>query len=1070
MFTTLLLAATLAAPMSIHPTTLRCEYLTNPLGIDETAPRLSWIVESSKRGEKQTAYQIVASASAEEVKSGKGSLWETGKIASDLSAHIVYAGKKLTSGQRVWWRVRVWDKGGKVSAWSQPAFWEIGKLKPSDWQAQWVGAPTPKETTENISDIKWVWYPEGNPLQGAPAATRYFRYEFELPAGKKVRSAIFGAAADNFYVGFVNGTQVVSEGGWQSIVSANVLPNLKPGKNVIAVQVTNADGPAGMIARLQVEFDDDTKLRVVSNEAWSSGTMPTPGWNRVGLTDSDWKPALVIAKIGDAPWGTPQVGGSVPPNPYLRKTFQTNGKIKDARLYVTALGLYQFHINGKRVGKDWLTPGWTDYTKRLQYQVYDVTNLVKAGENALGAVLGDGWYAGYVGFGQKREHYGKAPRLMAQLELHYTDGSKDTILTDSSWKSNLGPIRGSDMLMGETYDARMEMPGWNTANYDDSKWQRVQVEQSQPNNHLPAYLPKAILCGMSGPTVQHLDTLKAKTVKESKGSWIFDMGQNMVGWVKLKVRGEAGKEVRIRFAEMLNKDGSIYVTNLRSARSTDTYILKGGGEEVYEPTFTFHGFRYVELTGYPGQPPLDAVTGIVVYSAAPTTGTFECSNPMVNKLQSNIFWGMRGNYLEVPTDCPQRDERLGWLGDAQVFVRTGCFNMDISAFMTKWMKDVVDGQSDAGGFPDVAPRLVDPADGAPAWGNAGVIVPWTIYLSYGDKRILERNYAPMAKWIEYIRSANPDHIWKNRVNNNFGDWLSINADTPKDVLSTAYYAYDVWIMAKTATLLGNKTDAMMYADLFEKIKAAFNKEFVSADGTIKGNTQTCYLLALRFGLLPEPLRPLAAAKLVKDIKDRNWHLSTGFVGVGYLTPTLTRNGYLDVAYRLLTNDTYPSWGYSIKLGATTIWERWDGYTEEKGFQDPGMNSFNHYSLGSVGEWMYSDVAGIDLDMDIPGYKHIRFYPRPGGGLTYAKATFDSLYGKILSHWRLEGGKFHYNITVPANTTATVVIPTDKPNSVKEGGKPIAKVPEVKFLRTEQGASVYQVGAGTYQFEAEASGK
>ncbi|HLK55930.1 MAG TPA: family 78 glycoside hydrolase catalytic domain, partial [Chthonomonadaceae bacterium] len=496
----------------------------------------------------------------------------------------------------------------------------------------------------------------------------------------------------------------------------------------------------------------------------------------------------------------------------------------------------------------------------------------------------------------------------------------------------------------------------------------------------------------------------------------------------------------------------------------------GEGEEVYEPRFTFHGFRYVEVTGYPGTPGRDAITGIVVHSNTPPSGTFACSSPMVNQLQHNIVWGQRGNYLEVPTDCPQRDERLGWMGDAQIFVRTGTYNMDTAAFMTKWVQDVEDAQSPEGAYSDISPRVKDDmADGAPGWGDAGVIVPWTLYAVYDDTRLIERHYESMARWIDTIHAANPNLLWENRRNNDFGDWLNIQADMPRDVMATAYFAYDAHLLAQMAQALGKEEDAQKYVRLFEGIRDAFVKAFVGPDGRIKGDTQTGYVLALRFDLLPENLRPLAAQHLVENIQQRDGHLSTGFIGVGYLLPTLTRTGHLDVAYRLLNNDTFPSWGYSIKHGATTIWERWDGWTEEKGFQDPGMNSFNHYSLGSVGEWLYETVAGIDLDPDQPGYKHIIMHPQPGGGLTWAKATYDSLRGPIASDWKLDNGTFAWKVTIPANTTATVYVPASDAASVTESGHPADQAEGVRFLRMEDHCAVYELGSGEYTFTGRSRG-
>jgi alpha-L-rhamnosidase len=513
------------------------------------------------------------------------------------------------------------------------------------------------------------------------------------------------------------------------------------------------------------------------------------------------------------------------------------------------------------------------------------------------------------------------------------------------------------------------------------------------------------------------------------------------------------------------EDLLFYTTNLRSARATDYYVLKGEGEEVYEPRFTFHGFRYVEVTGYPGEPPLGAIVGRVVHSATPPSGSFECSSRMVNELQENIVWGQRGNFLSVPTDCPQRDERLGWMGDAQVFVRTAAFNMDVAAFFEKWMVDVEDAQSPEGAFPDVAPLLsgsglIDLRRGAPAWGDAGVIVPWTIYRTYDDTRIVERHYDAMARWMEYLHEANPDLIRKNRMGNNYGDWLSPKGDhTPKHLLATAYWTYDAKLMAEMAEATGRHEDASEYKELHGRIKAAFQEAYVSPDGRVEGDTQTCYLLALHMELLPEDLRSRAAEHLVRTIERESWHLSTGFVGVGYLCPVLTEAGHTDVAYRLLGNETYPSWGYTIKNGATTIWERWDGWTEKNGFQSPNMNSFNHYSLGSVGEWLYRYVAGIDLGT--PGYGRIVIRPCPGGGLTRASGEYDSVRGRISSSWKIEDDRFVLEALIPPNTTATVHVPST--DDVTEGGRPVHEADGVEFLRAGEGETVLSVGSGRYEF-------
>ena len=805
---------------------------------------------------------------------------------------------------------------------------------------------------------------------------------------------------------------------------------------------------------------------------WDGTDDPSP-YSRpavfeMGLLErSDWTGTWISAGKGLAGDMEPPSGddyddlaNGLAPSPYLRKEFPLKKPVRRARMYATARGVYELYINGNRVGNDVLAPGWTDYERRVQYQTYDVTPLLAEGPNVLGAVLGDGWFAGFVGFDPKHRGalYGARPQLLTQLDVEYEDGTTESLATDGSWRSSAGPILFSDLLMGESYDVRREMPGWAQPGFDDSEWYGVEAEEIGDTN----------LVAQPDEGIRVTEELEAKAVtKPESGRYVFDLGRNMVGWVRLRVAGEAGTKVTLRHAETLNPDGTIYTTNLRSARATDSYVLGGDGEEVYEPRFTFHGFRYVEVTGYPGEPPLDAVTGRVVHSATPPSGSFECSSSLVNKLQENIVWGQRGNFLSVPTDCPQRDERLGWMGDAQVFVRTASFNMDVAAFFEKWMADVEDAQSPEGAFPDVAPLLrgsglIDLRWGAPAWGDAGVIVPWTIYRTYDDTRIVERHYDAMTRWMEYLHEANPDLIRKNRMGKNYGDWLSPSGDhTPKHLLATAYWAFDAKLMAEMAEATGRHEDTKKYGALNERIKASFQETYVSPDGRIEGDTQTCYLLALHMDLLPEDLRSVAAEHLVRTIEREDWHLSTGFVGVGYLCPVLTEAGYTDVAYRLLENETYPSWGYTIENGATTIWERWDGWTEENGFQSPNMNSFNHYSLGSVGEWLYRYVAGIDSGT--PGYGQIVIRPHPGGNLTHARAEYDSVRGRISSSWKIEDGRFILQALIPPNTTATVHVPST--DDVTEGGSPVDEADGVEFVSTGEGETVLAVGSGRYEFES-----
>ena len=744
----------------LRPSLLRCEYRQNPMGIDVTEPRLSWIVTATGRGQRQTAYQILVASTSENLNRNEADLWDSGQVKSDETTAIVYAGKPLSSEQQCHWKVKVWDKDGKASDWSAPARWSMGLLQRSDWKAEWIGHDKARENS-------------------------------------------------------------------------------------------TAEAPSG-----------DAKSKA---------------------------PALVL-----------------PPPPYLRTTFQVKKPVRHATVYSTALGISDLHLNGQRINDDYFNPGWTDYTKRVYYRTYDVTSRIKAGTNALGAILADGWYSGYVGFGRQRHHYGKKPRLKAQLHLHYTDGSTEIVATGPSWKATVGPILEADFLMGETYDARQALHGWDTGEFDDSKWDSVVVgAELQP-----------VVQAHPGPPVVPFAELKAKTITEPKpGAYVLDMGQNFAGVPLLKIQGKPGQKITLRFAERLNPDRTIYTTNLRSARCVDTYTCSGNGVETWSPRFTFHGFQYVEITGLEAPPTPDTVTGIALSSDTPVAGRFECSDPMLNTLHRNIDWTQRANFIDIPTDCPQRDERLGWTGDAQIYIRTASLNYDVQAFFNKWLVDLVDGQRADGQFPMVAPVKVAGDDGGPAWADAGVICPWTLYQVYGDRRVLERQYPSMVKFIAFCRNRCTPELLPPAKYHCFGDWLSIGADTPKDVIFTAYFALSTKLTAETAAILGKTEDAARYQELFQQIKSAFNKAYVGEDGRIKGNTQACYVLALAVDLLDEERAQQAAGHLVDDIEKKGGHLSTGFIGTKDLMLVLAKIGRYDIAYRLLFNDIVPVLGLFDQAGS-----------------------------------------------------------------------------------------------------------------------------------------------------------
>jgi alpha-L-rhamnosidase len=793
--------------------------------------------------------------------------------------------------------------------------------------------------------------------------------------------------------------------------------------------------------------------------AWSdtasfeTGIGGTAAWTAAWIS---WDPAAVPFEPATEPGPVDQVALGLTPAPYLRRDFDVPPGLACARLYITARGLYEAHLNGARVGDRVLSPGWTDYALRLQYQAYDVTDRIVIGANTLGALLGDGWYCGYFGSHPKRSgaHYGQYPDLLAELHLRYADGHTDRVVTDASWTANWGDILHADPLMGELQCSGLHPVGWDRPPFDDHRWHPVRARQRDA---------VAIVADPGAPIRITQELVPTRVTTTDGGTTLIDVGQNITGWLRITVEGQGGDAVRIRHGEVLDTDGRLYVDNLRTARQTDEYWTSGG-RETFEPHFTWHGFRYAEVTGS-SHPLVSAdITACVVHADLEATGTFACSDQRINRLHTNIDWSLRDNFLSVPTDCPQRDERLGWLGDAQVFAPTATYLRDVLAFFDKWLDDVLDAQAPSGAFPDVAPRLGLAWSGAPGWGDAGVIVPWTLYKMYGALGPATRCYHAMTAWMDHLSAGNSGNLRTRDLGNDYGDWLAPGGDaTPHELLATAYWALDAALMGQMANALGRVGDAAAYRRLADDIAGAFATEFVDGDGRIAGDTQTGYALALNFDLVPTDRRTRTAKHLADAVTHHGSHLSTGFVGVGHLLPALSENGHSDVAYTLLGQDTLPSWLYPVLHGATTMWERWDAWTEDQGFQSPHMNSFNHYAFGAVGEWLYRFMAGIDQPQDSVGFERVLLRPHPGGPIGWARATFRSARGPIRSAWRRYGGTLVLDASVPPGVTARVCLPSTDPDAVvdRHGSGPDSV--GVFGGAPELGEAVFEVGPGTHRF-------
>lgn len=882
-----LVSAAANAADDITVTKLRCEYRTNPMGIDVARPRLGWIVKSEERGQRQTAYQVLVASSRKKLQNNKADLWDSGKVTSEKSAQVTYKGRTLRSRVRCWWKVRVWDKDGDASAYSDPAWWEMGLLDKDDWEAEWLSAPKSQD------------------------------------------------------------------------------PSVKPD-----------------------------------------------------------------------------------PAPLFRKAFTLDKPVEKARAYVTGLGYYELHLNGDRVGDHVLDPAFTRYDRRALYVTYDLTDHLQRGKNAAGMILGNGWYNMHskAVWDFDKAPWRDRPTMICQIEVTYQDGSTKIITSDSSWKVSTGPIRFDSIREGETYDARMERPGWSTPDYGDSGWKKAAVVDG----------PGGRLTAQKMPPMRVTRTLKPVKITEPKdGHYVFDMGQNTAGWVRLKVNGPRGTEVVMRYGERLHEDGTLDQKSIarfckKGEFQTDRYILHGDGVETWEPRFVYHGFRYVEVTGFPGEPTKDSLTACVVHTDFDRAGSFRCSKELFNRIQHNTRWSYMGNYHGYPTDCPHR-EKNGWTGDAHLAAEQAMYNWHNAAAYEKWMRDFKDEQRPDGVLPGIVPTSgwgYEWGNG-PAWDSAYFLIPWYLYQYRRDTRLMEVHYENWKRYVDYLSSVAKDHI----VDIGLGDWVPADTETPVAVTSTGYYYVDTRILARAAEMLGKEEDAEKYSELAEKIRESFNEHFYKGNGVYANGSQTALSCAIYQGFARGERKAKAVQQLVKNIEEHDGHIDTGILGAKYLFHALTRNGEADVAYRVATRTTYPSYGHWIERGATTLWESWDG---KQG------GSLNHIMFGDISAWFYQTLGGIRVDPDKPGFKHIIFRPYPLGDLKWVEAEHESIYGTVKSSWKKSGDSFRLEVTVPVNCTATVSVPLEGENSSVH-------------LPDEQGIEragrrgqrmLYQTGSGTYVFVTE----
>lgn len=1042
----------------IFPVELRCGSWQTPLGIDDPNPRLSWRVIATNPNERvqfQTAYQIQVAASAAGLADNPVDLWDTGKVVSEAPFNVPYAGRALASAQQVFWRVRVWDQNDQPSAWSPVATWTMGLLITNDWQGGWLVGPGSSQTL-GLTGCNWIWYPEGAPAAAAPVATRYFRKTVSVRTDTPLTNAILLLTADNNYAAFVNGTQVGSGSDFIVATPITVTTNLSPGENTFAISAANtgtSPNPAGLLGKFVLRYADGQEAIVPFDATWKAHNSLASGWQNPGFDDSTWPSALVLGRYGVGPWNsivTVQINQALP---IFRREFAVKAGLQRALVFISGLGHYELSANGAKVGDALLAPGWTKYDKTCLYDTFDFTTMLTNGNNAVGVMLGNGMYhvppnSRYTKF---TGSFGP-PKVIAQIQLDYADGTKEVIRTDAQWQTTDGPITFSGVFGGEDHDARLEPAGWNTAGFNASAWSPATVTSG----------PGGVLRGQShaAPPLKAIEILQpVRTNHISSRTKVYDLGQNASLIPRLAMRGPAGAVVRVTPAEMLHPNGTVNRFSAGGGASYWQYTLAGRDTEVWFPRFFYHGAQYlqVELIPAPGAtqlPAMESLEGVVVHTSAEPVGDFACSNELFNRTRALIRWAQRNNLVSVLTDCPHR-ERLGWLEQYHLHGPSLRYEFDLGQLFAKTMDDMADSQTANGLIPDIAPEYTVFGGGfrdSPEWGSSFIIVPWQQYQFTGDDTLLRRYYPRMKQYQNYLQSRASGNI----LNHGLGDWYDLGPKTlgqaqltPVALTATAYLFQNAKILADTARVIGQTNDAIQFDASAANIRTAFNRALFSATkGCYATGSQTAQAIPLVLGLVDSNHQASVQAALVTDVRTKG--LTAGDIGHRYLLRALADAGRSDVIFNLHSQTNKPGYGYILNLGATALTEGWDG-----------SSSQSHFMLGHIMEWFYHDLAGIQPGA--PGFKHIIIKPKIVGDLTWAKASYNSVRGPIASAWKRTAGKVTFDITIPINTTATIFLPAKSASEVREGKEAATAAHGVKRLRQENGRAVFEVQSGKYQF-------